>query len=166
MDRIALIGAGFIGQAWAIVFARAGHTATLYDPDPGVLDGARDQIAARLEDLRASGLIDDPDAVLRHVAITTSLDDALDGAGYVQESGPENVEVKRAIFADLDRRTHPDAILASSTSGIPASRFTEALQVGRAAWSPTRSTRRSWSRWSSCAPHRGPIPQRSTGHTS
>jgi len=131
MDRIALIGAGFIGQAWAIVFARAGRTVTMHDPDRGVLDGARDQIRARLEDLRAFGLIDDPDGILRRVAISTALGDALAGAAYVQESGPENVEVKQAIFAELDRHAAADAILASSTSGIPASRFTEAL-AGRA----------------------------------
>jgi len=131
MDRIGLIGAGLIGQAWAIVFARAGRRVTLYDADPGVLDGARHRIRARLEDLRAFGLIDDPDGVLRRVEISPSLDDALAGAGYVQENGPENVEAKQAIFADLDRRAERDAILASSTSGIPASRFTEAL-AGRA----------------------------------
>ncbi len=60
-----------------------------------------------------------------------TLGEALASADYVQESAPERVEVKRALFEELDRLAAPDAILASSTSGIPASSFTEGL-AGRA----------------------------------
>ena len=56
------------------------------------------------------------------------LADALDGASFVQENTPERVDVKRAIFAELDRLAMPDAILASSTSTIVASAFTETLK--------------------------------------
>jgi 3-hydroxyacyl-CoA dehydrogenase len=61
----------------------------------------------------------------------------------VQESTPERVEIKRAIFAELDGLAAPDAILASSTSGIPASSFTEGSTAARAASWRIRSTRRS-----------------------
>ena len=60
-----------------------------------------------------------------------SLAEAVAGADLVQENGPETVEAKRAIFAELDRAAPPDAILASSTSAIVASQFTEGLP-GRA----------------------------------
>ena len=60
-----------------------------------------------------------------------TLGEALASADYVQESAPERVEVKRELFDELDRLAAPDAILASSTSGIPASSFTEGL-AGRA----------------------------------
>src|SRR5262249_36893541 len=53
--------------------------------------------------------------------------DALDGAGFVQESTPETLQAKRAVFAELDRLAAPDAILASSTSAIVPSLFTETL---------------------------------------
>ena len=127
MERIALVGGGLIGQAWAIVFGRAGHEVMLYDADPGALKQARAALALRLQDLAGFGLVDDPDAVLGRIGYATGLAEALDGADYVQESVPERVEVKQEVYGELDRLAGPDAILASSTSGIPASAFTEHL---------------------------------------
>ncbi|HLT00802.1 MAG TPA: 3-hydroxyacyl-CoA dehydrogenase [Geminicoccaceae bacterium] len=127
MERIALVGGGLIGQAWAIVFGRAGHEVVLYDAEPAALERARGAIAARLDDLAGFGLVDDPQAVLGRIGYATGLAEALDGAAYVQESTPERVEVKREVYAELDRLAAPEAILASSTSGIPASAFTEHL---------------------------------------
>jgi 3-hydroxyacyl-CoA dehydrogenase len=127
MDRIALVGGGLIGQAWAIVFGRAGHEVRLYDADPAVLEQARRTIAARLDDLAALGLVDDPEEARERIRYAGTLGEALGSADYVQESAPERVEVKRALFAELDRLAAPDAILASSTSGIPASSFTAEL---------------------------------------
>jgi 3-hydroxyacyl-CoA dehydrogenase len=124
MERIALVGAGLIGQAWAIVFGRAGHEVTLYDAEPAALKQARSAIAARLADLEGFRLVEDPHAVLGRIGYATGLAEALDGAAYIQESTPERVEVKQAVYAELDRLAAPDAILASSTSGIPASAFT------------------------------------------
>ena len=60
-----------------------------------------------------------------------TLADAVRDAEHVQENGPERVDAKLPLFAELDRAARPDAVLASSTSGIPASAFTEAL-AGRA----------------------------------
>jgi L-gulonate 3-dehydrogenase len=71
--------------------------------------------------------MDDPHAVLGRIGYATGLAEALDGAAYVQESAPERIEVKREVYGELDRLAGPDAILASSTSGIPASAFTEQL---------------------------------------
>jgi L-gulonate 3-dehydrogenase len=127
MERIALVGGGLIGQAWAIVFGRAGHEVMLYDAEPAALKRARDAIAARLQDLAGFGLVADPPAVLGRIGYATGLAEALDGAAYVQESAPERVEVKREVYGEIDRLAEPDAILASSTSGIPASAFTEHL---------------------------------------
>ena len=125
MERIALVGGGLIGQAWAIVFGRAGHEVMLYDAEPAALKRARDAIAARLADLASFRLVDDPHAILGRIGYATGLAEALDGAAHIQESAPELVEVKRELYAELDRLAAPDAILASSTSGIPASAFTE-----------------------------------------
>ena len=125
MDKIALVGGGLIGLAWAFVFARAGCDVMLYDAEAIALKQAHDAIAARLQDLAGFGLVDEPNTVAGRVGYVTGLAEALDGAGYVQESTPERVEVKREVYAELDRLAAPDAILASSTSGIPASAFTE-----------------------------------------
>ena len=124
-EKIALVGAGLVGQAWAIVFGRAGHDVVLYDADAGALARARDGIAATLGDLVACGLQGDAGAVLGRIRQVSDLAEALVGATYVQESTPERVEVKRQVFADLDRLSAADAVLASSTTGIPPSAFTD-----------------------------------------
>jgi 3-hydroxyacyl-CoA dehydrogenase len=132
MERIAVVGAGLIGRAWAIVFARAGCSVALWDKLPGVADAAMEQIRARLGDLRAAGLVgEEPDAIAARIEPAAALDACLAGVVHVQEQGPERVEVKRELFAALDELSPPEAVLASSTSGIPASAFTESLP-GRA----------------------------------
>jgi 3-hydroxyacyl-CoA dehydrogenase len=132
MTKIAVIGAGLIGRAWSIVFARAGFDVALWDPAPSAVPEARDFIAARLTELREAGLLPDPpEAVLARLHSAGSLAEAVSDAVHVQENGPERVPDKQALFAELDRAAPPGAVLASSTSGIPASAFTEHLP-GRA----------------------------------
>lgn len=126
--HIALIGAGFIGRAWSIVFARAGLPVRLWDPDPTATGAAKDFIAARLPELRAAGLIDEaPEPILARITPVATLEDAVEGAAHVQENGPERLDTKQQSFARLDSLLPPDVPLASSTSGIPASAFTEHL---------------------------------------
>jgi L-gulonate 3-dehydrogenase len=126
--RVAIIGSGLIGRSWAIVFAGGGFDVALYDAAPGVADQARKLVSEGLEELSAHGLVKDAAAAAARVRATTSVADALEGAGHVQESSPETVEGKRALFAELDRLAAADAILASSTSTIVPSRFTETLK--------------------------------------
>ena len=128
MSRIAIIGAGFIGRAWSIVFARAGFDVALWDPSAPATAAARDFIAARLPELYDSGLLQEaPEAVLGRIHPHPTIEAALEGAIHVQENGPEDTATKRDTFARLDAATPPDVPLASSTSGIPASAFTESL---------------------------------------
>ncbi|MDH3664393.1 MAG: 3-hydroxyacyl-CoA dehydrogenase [Alphaproteobacteria bacterium] len=127
MQKIALIGGGLVGQAWAVVFARAGHPVTLYDASPLIMEQAEANIAPRLNDLTRFRLIDNPDAVLGRISYAIKPGDAVAGADYVQESVPERLDVKREVYAELDRFIGDDTIIGSSTSGIPASEFTENL---------------------------------------
>ena len=132
MTKTAVIGAGLIGRSWAIVFARAGFDVTLWDPAPRAVPDGIGFIADRLPELRAAGLLaEPPETVLARIRPAASLADAVRDAEYVQENGPERVPEKQALFAELDRAAPPGAVLASSTSGIPASAFTEGLP-GRA----------------------------------
>ena len=132
MERIAaMIGAGLIGRAWAMVFARAGWKVRLYDSNSAQLDDARTYIASSLDEQQAAGLCGDARAAQANIEYATSLDDAVADVAWVHEHLPEQLELKRAIFAELDRLVSHDAILASSTSAIPASQFTEDL-AGRA----------------------------------
>lgn len=123
----AIVGAGLIGRAWAMVFARAGWNVRLTDSAPSQLASARDLIALSLAEQERVGLATDATAALARIEISASLADAVAGVAWVQENLPEEVGLKRTVFAELDRLTPPSAILASSTSAIVASHFTAEL---------------------------------------
>nr|WP_111298282.1 3-hydroxyacyl-CoA dehydrogenase NAD-binding domain-containing protein [Paracoccus saliphilus] len=118
---IAVIGCGLIGRAWTIVFARAGCNVYLWDPVPEVRDALPGLLEATCQ---VSG--DDP-AALARVTVVGSLDEALAGAEWVQENGPEQLDVKRALYAQMDAVAAPDTILASSSSALVASSFAAGL---------------------------------------
>lgn len=129
--RVAIVGVGLIGRAWAAIFARAGWKVRLSDPHQPTLKAAPGLIREELQALARHGLADDPDGAAGRLSIAARLEDAVGDVEFVQENGPEIVEEKIAIFAELDRLAPPDALLVSSTSAITASRFTEMLP-GRA----------------------------------
>lgn len=129
--NIAVVGSGLIGQAWAIVFARGGHTVKMWDGDPKAVGNALTLIASQVADLKAAELIDDPKALIARISGCRTLEEVLAGAEYVQENLPERVEMKKEIFGRMDKIASPTTVLASSTSSIPASAFTEDLP-GRA----------------------------------
>ena len=124
MEQVAIIGAGLIGRAWAAVFARAGWGVRLHDPHGPTLEAAPELVQAELAMLREHGLAD---GGAGPVTCHADLAGALDGAAFVQESGPETLAAKQALFAGMDRLAPPGVVLASSTSAIVASAFTEAL---------------------------------------
>ncbi|MBL8791071.1 MAG: 3-hydroxyacyl-CoA dehydrogenase [Rhizobiales bacterium] len=130
--RIAIVGAGLIGRAWAISFARAGATVQMWDQSPGTAAAAMEFIAGILPELEGNGLLaDPPQAVLARCSVAPTLAEALKGAVHVQESTPEVLHTKIGVFRELDELAEPDAVIASSTSALLPSRFTEALK-GRA----------------------------------
>jgi len=132
MSKIALVGLGLVGRAWAISFARAGHDVALWDDKTDAADEALRFADEVLPDLAANQLLrDSPAAVRARMRRAATLEEALDGASHVQESTPEDVGVKRHVFARLDALAPTGAVLASSTSAILPSRFTESLP-GRA----------------------------------
>ncbi|HEV7873321.1 MAG TPA: 3-hydroxyacyl-CoA dehydrogenase [Enterovirga sp.] len=131
MPSVAIVGAGLIGRAWAIVFSRAGWDVRMTDPHEPTLTAAPGLVRAGLDELANQGLVTDPAGSAARVSTAPSLAEAVSGVALVQENGPERVDAKRAIFVELDRLCAPDTILASSTSAIVASLFTEDLP-GRA----------------------------------
>jgi 3-hydroxyacyl-CoA dehydrogenase len=131
-EPVAIVGAGSIGVAWALVFARAGHPVTLHDPDPERLEHAPAELTDRLEGLEEFGLLDEsPDAIAARVRTRADLKAAVKDAVHVQECAPESVELKRELFARLDAVCGPAVVLASSSSMLAPSRFASEL-AGRA----------------------------------
>lgn len=126
-ETFAVAGAGLIGRAWAIVFARAGGRVRLWDGVPAALDAALPLLRANLDDLEAQGLIASAADVASRIEAVPTLAGALDGAAWMQECIAEQVEPKTALFEEADRLAEPEAILASSSSAIAASRVTEGL---------------------------------------
>ncbi len=133
VERVAIVGTGLVGRAWAIAFARAGWEVRLWDPVPDAPRQAVATISRLLQDLAAQELLGGRDvAEVRNLLRPVSeLAEALEDVAWTQESAPERLEVKRELWAELDAKAPTDAVLASSTSAIVPSRFTEPL-AGRA----------------------------------
>ncbi len=122
--QIAIVGAGSIGVGWAVVFARAGRQVVLHDSDAERLPPAMAEMRQRVDELARFALIDAPaDVIADRVTTVVDLRDAVGEADYVQEAASENLELKRALFSDLDTLAPVDAVLASSSSAIVASSF-------------------------------------------
>lgn len=121
--KVALVGTGLIGRGWAILFANAGYRVALHDRDADANQAALDAIGENLALLARHGLIDDAAALRGRMEVCAALDEALDGACYVQESVPEVLETKRGVFEALGSATAADVVLASSCSSIPPERF-------------------------------------------
>jgi 3-hydroxyacyl-CoA dehydrogenase len=117
---VAVIGTGVIGRGWIRVFTRAGCDTRIYDADPAQTHKAMAWVEGDLKRDATDELISPQQAqsCLSLISLHTNLDEALAGAKYVQESGPEQLEIKRSIFSQMDEIAPPGVILASSTSAL------------------------------------------------
>jgi len=122
--KIAVIGAGTMGNGIAQVCAQGGHTVVLSDVDGTALERARAQVDRSLGKLAEKGKIAPADrtATLERIEFTPDLADVT-AADFVVEAVVEKFEVKRELFAELDRITKPGTILASNTSSISITRL-------------------------------------------
>jgi len=125
----AIIGAGLIGRSWAIVFARAGWSVNLFDAAPAALDTAVTWIDAVLADGNSDR--DRGETVRSRISVSPTLAQAVGNATHVQENTTESLPLKCAVLAEIDRLAAPETIIASSTSALLPSAFSEALP-GRA----------------------------------
>jgi 3-hydroxyacyl-CoA dehydrogenase len=121
--KVALIGCGLIGQSWAISFLSAGFDVSLFDPVKGVTKKAKEKIKAKLSVLQNYGLLKNKNIsdYLDRIHLTQDLLHAVEGSIYVQESGPEDLDIKKELTKRIDAATPDDIPIASSTSGIPTS---------------------------------------------
>ena len=128
-QAVAVIGTGVIGRSWIRVFARAGLETRIWDTDPAQVDAAWSWLKADLKrsrkehGLRKRVVRAEREQVVR----CETLEEALRGVFWVQESGPENLDAKRAMFAEMDRLAPPKAVLASSTSTLDMTKIAEGL---------------------------------------
>lgn len=116
--NVAIIGTGVIGAAWATGFLAAGHTVTAFDP----ADGADERLRKQVSNIGAEA-----DActttVQDNLTFAPSLAEAVANADFVQENGPERLEVKQSMLAEIDAAAPEAAVIASSTSGFSPSQL-------------------------------------------
>ena len=129
-EKVALIGCGLIGQSWAISFLRAGFDVSLFDPVEGVTVQAKENIKAKLSDLQNHGLLENKNIsdYLDKIHLAGDISQAVGGSIYVQESGPEDLDIKKELTKNIDAATPDDIPIASSTSGIPTSLYASDVQ--------------------------------------
>jgi 3-hydroxybutyryl-CoA dehydrogenase len=122
--RVAVLGAGTMGNGIAQVFAQGGHAVILRDVDQKALDRAMSQVDKSLGKLAEKGRIaaDERSAALARIRATTSIEDVA-SADLVIEAVVENLQVKTQLFGELDRLTRLGTILASNTSSISITRL-------------------------------------------
>jgi 3-hydroxybutyryl-CoA dehydrogenase len=120
VDRVAVIGAGLMGHGVAQVFASHGCSVKLYDINATILNNAIDRVNSNLQLYVEMGLEDQSwvDAVLSRIETTTSLRQAVEGAGFITEAVFEDLELKRKVFREIDAETGDDVVMASNTSNL------------------------------------------------
>lgn len=121
--RVACVGAGNVGRAWALVFARAGFDVALYDVDGGAIEHAGALLRRNAQDLERAGLVESAAEVMAHITPEPVLERAVADVEHVQESVREEVGIKREVFEALGELAPAQATLASSTSALPGSDF-------------------------------------------
>jgi carnitine 3-dehydrogenase len=120
ITRVAIVGAGVIGASWATAFLARGMDVVASDPAPGAEEALRKTVDAQWPAMQQIGL--SPTASMERLRFATSPEDAVADADFVQENGPERID----IFRRLDEAAPPDALLATSTSTITISEFQDA----------------------------------------
>lgn len=116
VSRIAVVGTGVIGASWTSLFLAKGLQVTATDPAPNAEAALKKFVAAAWPALKRIGLA--PGASQSNLKFTPDLAQAAIGADLVQENGPERIEFKQKLYGQLDELLPPEAIIASSSSGL------------------------------------------------
>jgi 3-hydroxybutyryl-CoA dehydrogenase len=135
LRNIVVIGGGLMGAGIAQVFASNDCKVKVFEPNQEVRLSLQDRVAENLK------LIGSDIAIAELIEVCGDLEEAVASAQYVTEAAPEKLDLKRSIFADLERLAPDDAILASNTSVIPITHITKGLEtanrmVGTHWWNP------------------------------
>ena len=118
-NHVAVLGAGVIGASWTALFLAAGRSVAVYDVTDDVEKTVRAYVENAWPMLTALGMTDrgDPEALTFHPTPSQ----AIERAAFVQESVPERLPIKHALYAEIEDVLAPDAVVASSASGLTLS---------------------------------------------
>ena len=116
ITRVCTIGAGPIGGGWAAHFLARGYDVTAYIHDPSEHAALMSVVETGWVSLTALGLADG--ASLDRLTVTSDLAEAVNGAGFIQESAPERLDIKQTLYKSLGEVVPPEVVIGSSTSGL------------------------------------------------
>ncbi|MEA2527442.1 MAG: 3-hydroxybutyryl-CoA dehydrogenase [Thermomicrobiales bacterium] len=141
IKTVAVVGAGTMGPGIAATFARYGFTTRLSDVKPEQLEKAKGTIDFVYKTLTGGGFMTEADAQTGWSNLTITGDQvaAVKDADFVVETVPERLDIKQAVFTELEGQVREDTILASNTSGIPITKLGEAVKT------PNRVVGMHWS---------------------
>ncbi|PVI05744.1 hypothetical protein DM02DRAFT_554077 [Periconia macrospinosa] len=126
--KVAVIGCGSIGASWAALFLAHGFSVTAYDINASAESFVRNFVREALPTLAALGEMgQSPRANEDDIKFTTNLNEALEGADFVQENGPEKLQLKQTLFGEITSMVRHDTILATSSSGLTCSSIQEGM---------------------------------------
>lgn len=129
--KVGIVGSGFIGRGWAMLFASVGYRVSVYDVEPSKVEEALADIKLQLKKLEDTGLLRGEltaEEQYNLISKCHSLKDCVQDSVHVQESVFENLELKKTVFKQLDEVASDTVVLCSSTSCFPASSFSEDLK--------------------------------------
>ena len=121
VSSVAIIGAGTIGSSWAAHFLAQGLKVRCWDPMDGYAENVTAFVARAWPLMTELGLVEG--ASLDNLSCHDRIADALEGVQFVQESGPENADIKASLMAEIDRDTAPDVVISSSSTALPVSEY-------------------------------------------
>jgi 3-hydroxyacyl-CoA dehydrogenase len=124
--RIAIVGTGLIGGSWSALYLARGFDVIATDPAPGAEAELRRYVDIAWEELAVLGLA--PKASRDRLAFTLNMKEAVSGADFIQENGPERQDFKTKLFADMDDAASVDSIIASSSSSLTMSKTQSACK--------------------------------------
>lgn len=114
--KLAVLGCGLIGISWAALFLAHGHDVAVWDPDPAARGSTEGRVALPLAQLAELG--QGAERRRGRLTVCPEPEDAVRGVDFVQENAPENVPLKRALYARVEAAVPAGAIIASSTSSL------------------------------------------------
>lgn len=118
IQYITVIGSGSIGASWAALFLAQGLKVTAFDINPAAEATLRKLVKNALPVLKSLGLLKNPNTSPGDITFTTDLATALKDADFVQENGPERLDLKQQLFNNMAAFVRPDTIIATSSSGL------------------------------------------------
>ena len=113
-ETVTIVGAGVIGCSYAAWYAAKGYPVRIFDVRDDYESGVRKMLRTQISEMPGSNV----EEAMESISCLTTLEEACEGADMVQENGPENVDFKQSMYADLEKLCGSETLFASSSSGI------------------------------------------------